>query len=313
MALVDKTHVSISQYNQAMAEERASLKSEGQAFPKAGSTSFEALQTSIIDALVQQAEFAIEATKLGITITPAEINAQLTALKKKYFGGSQTAYLAGLKKEGYTNAEIVTSIQQRLIEDKIFTKVTKSVTVSASDIQTYYDENITTYTKAATRKVREILVGKNKEALAEQILAQLKGGASFTVLAKKYSQDPGSKNSGGRFTAEDGSDVPAFDKAVFSPSAKTNELLPPVSTPQYGWFVIQPLAAIVPPTVTSEAKAAPAIRKQLLSTQQQQAVSTWVNGISKQFCTGGQISYQVGYTPSPDPCASITATNQTTT
>jgi hypothetical protein len=41
-------------------------------------------------------------------------------------------------------------------------------------------------------------------------------------------------------------------------------------------------------------------------------MNTWVSGLSKQFCSGSKIKYQVGYTPNPDPCTS-TITNATTT
>ena len=52
--------------------------------------------------------------------------------------------------------------------------------------------------------MQEILVGKNKESLANQIYQQIQGGADFAALAKKYSQDPGSKDMGGNFTATQG-------------------------------------------------------------------------------------------------------------
>jgi len=314
IAVVGSQQVTVSAYNQAIAEERASLKQSGEAFPKAGSTEYESMQTSIINALVQDAEFAIEAQKLGLVVTPAAVQAQLTKLKKKYFGGSEAKYQAGLKQQGFTNAEVESSLKEQLLQQKIFDSVTKGVNSTPAEIAIYYEENISQYSKPATRKVEEILAGKNKQKLAQTIYTELKAGSqSFAALAKKYSQDPGSKNSGGLFTATQGSDVPEFDAAVFAPAAKTGVLLKPVKTAQYGWFVIEPLGPIVPGKTTSEAKAAPAIRKTLNGTKDQTALSAWVTKVSKSYCTGGKIKYQVGYTPSPDPCASITAQNPTTT
>ncbi|HWE82743.1 MAG TPA: peptidylprolyl isomerase, partial [Gaiellaceae bacterium] len=227
--------------------------------------------------------------------------------------GNEKKYETGLKQQGYTDAELRQELQERLLEQKLYTNVTKGAKATAAQIAAYYAQNITQYQKPATRKVEEILVGKNKQALATQIYTQLNGGASFATLAKKYSQDPGSKNIGGKFTATQGSDVPEFDKAVFDAAAKTGTLLKPVKTAQYGWFVIEPLADIVPGKTTSEAKAAASIRKQLNSTKQQAAAQAWLTSVQKGYCSGGKIAYQSSYAPSPDPCTALKAPNPTTT
>ena len=313
VAVVGNEHVTLAQYNEVLAEQRASAKASGVAFPKAGSTQYQQLQTSIMNTLVQDAEFAIQAQKLGVTVTQAQVANQMATLMKKYFKNSETVYKAQLKKQGFTAAEVLATVRERLLEQKLFQAVTKSVKVSAAEVNVNYLENLAQYQKPATRKVREILAGKNKQQLATQIYTELKQGASFAALAKRYSQDPGSKNTGGLFTATKGSDVPEFDAAVFAASAKTGELLRPVKTAAYGWFVIQPLGPIVAATTTSEAKAAPTIRKTLLAQQQQALLGTWLGNMAKTFCTSGSISYQAGYTPSPDPCATITTPNQTTT
>src|SRR5579864_1424977 len=81
IALVGSQHVTLVQYNNALSEERANLKSNGTAFPKPGTTAYQSMQTTIIDALVQQAEFALEAAKLGVKVSPSEVDKQLTALE----------------------------------------------------------------------------------------------------------------------------------------------------------------------------------------------------------------------------------------
>jgi parvulin-like peptidyl-prolyl isomerase len=313
IAVVNGIHVTQTQFNDALSEEKASLKSQGQAMPTAGSTQYATLRSNIVDALVQQAEFGLEAKKLGLAVTPAAIDNELTKLKKKYFSGSETKYKKALKQEGFTDSEVRDNLMQQLLTQKLYNAVTKSAKASNQDVVNYYQQNLSTYQQPATRGVREILVGKNKKALADQIYSQLKGGGNFAKLAKKYSQDPGSKNSGGSFTAQQGQDVPEFDSAVFAKATKNGELLPPVNTKQYGWFVIQALTSIKPAKTTSEAKAAPSIRKQLNSTKQQQAMSDWVTKITQNYCSGKTIKYQSGYTPSPDPCTTLTAPNATTT
>jgi parvulin-like peptidyl-prolyl isomerase len=184
--------------------------------------------------------------------------------------------------------------------------------VTAAAIAAYYAANVAQYQQKATRSVEEILVGKN-EKLANQLYAQLKAGADFATLAKKYSKDPGSKDKGGKYTATQGNDVTEFDNAVFASTAKTGQLLKPVNTKQYGWFLIEPLAAINPAKTTPESKVASSIRKQLESTKAQAVASSWMKGIEKSYCSGSQIVYGTAYAPSPDPCAALTSPPPTTT
>ena len=35
-------------------------------------------------------------------------------------------------------------------------------------------------------------------------------------------------------------------------------------------------------------------------------MTDWVASLSKSFCSGSKIKYQVGYVPSPNPCTSTT-------
>src|SRR5205807_7528041 len=68
-------------------------------------------------------------------------------------------------------------------------------------------------------KVRasHILVETKQKALAEKLLAEVKGGANFTALAKKYSTDTASKVKGGDLGYfGQGTMVAPFDKAAFS-------------------------------------------------------------------------------------------------
>ena len=55
------------------------------------------------------------------------------------------------------------------------------------------------------------------KAKAEMVLKQLQAGGNWADLAKKYSDDPGSKDTGGELGfAQRGKMVPAFDNAIFT-------------------------------------------------------------------------------------------------
>ncbi|ABM03416.1 PpiC-type peptidyl-prolyl cis-trans isomerase [Psychromonas ingrahamii 37] len=88
---------------------------------------------------------------------------------------------------------------------------------------------------AGTAAALHILV-KHKEK-ADEILLQLKKGAKFQILAKKYSTCPSGKKGGDLGEFKKGQMVPAFDKVAF-----TGEILTPhlVKT-KFGWHVIKVL------------------------------------------------------------------------
>jgi parvulin-like peptidyl-prolyl isomerase len=309
VAVVGPTHIVKAQFDTLMHEAQVNLKSQGQAFPKAGTTQYSQIKSQAMTLLVQEAEREAAATKLGLSVTPKEIQTRLVAIEKQYFGGSAVKYQAALKKQGLTDAEVRNNIKSQLISSKLFTALTKDVAVTPAAVSLYYDKHLTSYQTPESREARYILVGKNKSSLAETLYQQLKGAPDSTwcTLAKKYSQDPGSKATCGKPAAPftKGGTVAEFDKALFSLATNT---LAKVNTKQYGWFVLQPTAAITPATKKPFTKEAKSIAKTLLTDKKNTFMTTWAANIQKSYCKGSQIKYQVGYTPSPDPCAPAAAT-----
>jgi len=306
VAVVAGQHVTKSTFDELMSQQKRSLTSQGQVFPKAGTAAYSSLRTQVLTVLIQNAEFESEAGKLGVKVSDKDVQSQLDQVKKQYFGGDDKRYQQELKKQGYTDAAVRNQIRNQLLAQRLFDKVTASVKASNKDVHAYYLAHKDQY--PPTRDVEEILVGKGKQALAQSIYKQVKGGADFAQLAKKYSQDPGSKNIGGKYTAKKGQDVPEFDAAVFS-NAKQGTLLQPVSTKQYGWFVIKLLGDVKP---TPETQVATTISAQLEQQDRNQAMTDWVSKVTKSYCKGGKIKYQAGYQPSPDPCTALATATSTT-
>jgi len=306
VATVGAIHLTKTRFQDELSRAKASLTAQGQTFPKAGSTEYESIKAQAIWLLVQGAAREIEAKKMGIEVTDKQIDDRIASIKKQYFAGSDSKYETELKKEGLSDAEARNLVKGLLLSEALTTKVAGNVSVSDADVHKYFVANKAQY--PASRDVQEILVGKGKAALAQQIYDQLKGGADFAKLAKKYSQDPGSKDQGGKFTAQKGKDVPDFDKIAFA--LKTGELGKPVNTPEYGWFVIKATSPVKDPSEKSEADT---IRKQLLDEKKNTTMTDWAESLAKKTCKNGSIDYQVGYTPNPDPCAQYTSTATTAT
>jgi hypothetical protein len=90
---------------------------------------------------------------------------------------------------------------------------------------------------------------------------------------------------------------------------KTGTVAKPFETPEYGWFVVKANGPVKNPTEKTEATT---IRQTLLQQDQNTAITEWASNLAKKICTGGKITYQIGYTPNPDPCVQYTTPATTT-
>ena len=212
-----------------------------------------------------------------------------------------------LKQQGLTEEQAREEVRATLISEELFKKITDEVDVSDKDIQAYYNSHKSQYGQPESRDVRHILV--QKKALADQIYSQLKSGANFATLAKRYSKDPGSAANGGKLTVTKGQTVPEFDKTAFE--LKKGQLSQPVKT-QYGYHVIQALSDIKPAQTTPLAKVKDSIRQQLQQQDKNETMTKWVTDTKKHYCSDTLIKYQVGYQPATDPCLTVTSSTTAT-
>jgi len=302
VAVVDGTSITRASLDGLLARAKKSYTAQKRAFPKAGTSEYQSLQTQAVAYLVQRQEYASEADKLGVEVTDQQIAKKIGEVKKQYFGDSETKFEKGLKDQGYTRATLEDDIRSQLLTEGIYKKVTGDVTITDADVKSYYDENRSNYTVPESRAVRHILVKTKAEA--DQIHAQLVAGGDFATIAKAKSLDPGSKDQGGKLTVSKGQTVAPFDKAAFS--LKTNQLSQPIKT-QFGYHIIQPLAAIKQGSVTPFAQVKAQIRTQLDSEKKNEAVNKWVADVEKEY--KGKVQYAPGFEP-PD---TSTTTGETTT
>jgi len=114
------------------------------------------------------------------------------------------------------------------------------------EIQQYYTAHQSEYSVPEQSRARHILIKVDQgadaktdaaaKAKAEALLKQIQGGANFADLAKKNSDDPGSKDSGGELGfAQRGRMVPEFDTAIFTQQIGDTKII----KTQYGYHIVQ--------------------------------------------------------------------------
>jgi foldase protein PrsA len=299
VAKVGDTTITQQQFDALLAQAKRSYVSQKRAFPKAGTPEYQALKNQAVQYLVQRAEFAQEASKLGVKVTDKDVDKRLGEIKKQYFGGSDSRYTKQLKEQGLTEAQVRDDVRANLISEKLCAKVTNKVNVGDADIKKYYDAHQDQYGVPEQRDVAHILV--KTKALADQLYQRVKSGEDFSTLAKKYSQDPGSKKQGGKLTISKGQTVGPFDQTAFL--LKTNQVSHPIKT-QFGYHIIKALGAVKAAKVTPlDAKLKASIRQQLEQQKKNDSMTAWVNNLKKDY--SGKIDYQAGYAP-PSTAATTT-------
>jgi peptidyl-prolyl cis-trans isomerase D len=114
------------------------------------------------------------------------------------------------------------------------------------EIQQYYNAHQSEYATPEQAKSRHILIkvapgadaktDAAAKAKAEGLQKQIQGGGNFADLAKKNSDDPGSKDSGGELGfAQRGHMVPEFDNAIFTQKVGDTKII----KTQYGYHIVQ--------------------------------------------------------------------------
>ena len=307
VAVVNGTEISKSQLDEYMDLSKKGYERTNQAFPKAGTPEYQNLQARNLAYLVELVQLQQAADDLDVKVTEADIDKLENETIKSKFDGDRAEYEKALKKAGYTAEQYrKTAYTYAVLSSKIFDAVTKDVEVTDQDILEFYAANQSQYGTPESRDVRHILIAEKKsdgsvdfaasKEKADEVYADIEGGADFAALAKQLSADPGSAKVGGKLTITRGQTVPEFDKTAFELS--TNEVSKPVKT-TYGYHIIEPLSDTKKATVQPFDKVKASIKTTLLQQKRNEAIQAWVEDQKKDY--EGKVSYAVGYEPAEVP------------
>jgi peptidyl-prolyl cis-trans isomerase D len=177
-----------------------------------------------------------------------------------------------------------------------FNQLRQTLQISDDVLKKQYQDNIQQYQVPSQVHVQHILfktVGKTDAEVeeikktAEDVLKQAKKGAKFDELAKKYSEDPGSKDKGGDLGwIRQAQTVPEFEKAAFS--LAPGQISDLVRT-QYGFHIIKVLEKQTAHTKPFE-EVKDSIRTPLLLSQADKQASDAADQISAAIRRSSKVS-----------------------
>jgi parvulin-like peptidyl-prolyl isomerase len=316
IAEVDGTPITVAEFNNIFTQAQAMTVAQHQPKPTPGSQAYTTLRNQVVAALVQWTEVKQQAKKEDVSVSKSEIDKSLTDLAKSRFHGSMKKLVASYKQQGMSMDLVRELLLINQLSTKIRTKVTASAKVTEAQERSYYNTNIAQYNTPAqtTRSVQYILFkcaaqgaticsaskSRAEKKLADKVEQKLRNGASFSAMAKQYSDDPTTAPQGGKYTLVKDSVVPAFGAAGFA--LKTGETSQPVnatstSNQGYGWFIIKALGPVkkTPAHTTPFSQAKATIKQALLQQAQEKLWEQWVSDLQASY--QGKVKYQGSYAP----------------
>ncbi len=242
---------------------------------------FQSLSSKVMEFLITSYWYQAEAAKQHITLTDAQVQKLFTTEKNQQFTSAQQ-FQTFLDQSGQTLQDILYRVRVSELVKRLRAK--HPATVTTAQIQTYYKSHTNQFGTPETRDIR--IIRTNTAAAAQAAKKALTSGQSWAAVAKKYSVDSATKNSGGLLKGvTKGQEEKALDTAAFA--AATNKVIGPIHG-TFGYYVFE-VTTIKKSTQQSLAQATPLI-KQILQGQAQSNAQTAVdnqvkkNWLSKTKC-----------------------------
>jgi parvulin-like peptidyl-prolyl isomerase len=190
-------------------------------------------------------------------------------------------------------------VEQGICEEVLDREIKDKLTIGDEQVQKFYQDNPADFQQPEMVRAAHILIAtrnttsneelpepakKEKKKVAESVLKRAKSGEDFAKLVKEFSDDPGSKETGGEYTFARAKDspgramVPEFESAAFS--LKTNQVSDLVTT-KYGYHIIK-LNEKIPPKKIELASVQSDIKERLTATEIQKQLPDYLEKLKKE-------------------------------
>jgi parvulin-like peptidyl-prolyl isomerase len=252
--------------------ELAAAQSEEKTTPKPGTPKYDELKETAMQSVLEGIWIQGVADEWGIEVTDAEVAQELKKVKKESFQ-SEAEFNKFLKESNYTPADINERIKIQILSGQLQEQLQeKTSSPTQREIEDYYEAaKDTQFTQQPSRDVR-FIVNKDRKKAEEALDALAKDNSpkNWSKVAKKYSEDPATKENGGlQKGIQEGVLEEPIDAAFFS--APEGVVEGPLKTPR-GYAVYQVVSAT--PESVQELKAVESQIKITLEERNQQEYFT---------------------------------------
>jgi len=202
----------VTQFEAALSDQELDLNSEE------GQLALTQIRRQVLEAMINQLLTEQAAAREGITISDEELEARIQADIQAV--GDESRFEQWLADTNLTREDYRAILRSELIYGAMFEQVTATVPTSVEQVH-----------------VRYILLESEEEA--QNVLAQLQAGGDFTALAREFSRDESTRESGGdRGWFPQGLDLmpPEVEAAAFALEIGQTS---GVVASQFGYYILQ--------------------------------------------------------------------------
>jgi parvulin-like peptidyl-prolyl isomerase len=186
--------------------------------PKPGGAKYDELKESAMQSVLEGIWIQGVADEWGVEVTDAEVAKELQKVKKESFP-TEAEFQKFLNESGYTSEDIDLRIRIQMLSTELQEELKeKAPTPTEAEIEDYYEAaKATQFTQKPSRDVRLIVNKDRKKAKdARNALSGDNSAGNWAKVAKKYSEDPSTKGSGGlQNGVEEGTLEEPLEAAVF--------------------------------------------------------------------------------------------------
>lgn len=215
----------------------------------------DSLKCSLLHQMIIQKIMVEQAERDSLLVSEEDVNGTLENRIRHYmrqFGTKEKLEEVAGKTVYQLKEENRDIVKEQMLADKMQGKILENIKITPAEVQVFYNklpqDSLPFF--PATVEIGQIVVdppvSPELDAYAKEELEKIRkrvveGGENFEVLAGIYSQDPGSRDNGGRYpeVTRSGGWAPEFVAATFK--LQNGEVSPVIKT-QFGYHIIQLVA-----------------------------------------------------------------------
>ena len=174
-----------------------------------------------------------EAKRKQVIVKDVEVDEMMADVRNKF--PNREAFLKSVEDQGYTEKKLWDRFRDQIMMQKLVSYEIKSkVVVSPGEVNEYYKNHPQDFAQGDRVKLEHILVrvGTRSEEEAsnftQSLYDKIKAGASFSEIAKTYSEGAEAKEGGQMGWIEKGQLMGEIDQKVFA--LNEGEVTPPIAT-----------------------------------------------------------------------------------